>query len=53
MNIKKIVILTIIFLLCILSIFVVIAITNYFYIKKQESIQFVDLKEYEQEWLRT
>jgi len=53
MNIKKIVILTIIFLLCILSIFVVIAITNYFYIKKQESIQFADLEECKREWLRT
>jgi hypothetical protein len=53
MNIKKIVILTIIFLLCILSIFVVIAITNYFYIKKQELIQFADLKECEREWLQT
>ncbi|WP_284928618.1 hypothetical protein [Candidatus Phytoplasma sp. AldY-WA1] len=53
MNIKKIVILTIIFLLCILSIFIIIATTNYFFTEKQELIQFADLEECKREWLQT
>jgi len=53
MNIKKIAILAIIFLLCILTIFIIVATKNYFYIEKQELIQFADLEECKREWLRT